>query len=84
MKATQARIADLWCSLMHGEPMWPAHGQYECRTCGRRYPVCWQEQSPAASLARHPSLNANPGYLALAGSAINSGHPVAEHLIELA
>jgi hypothetical protein len=21
-------------------PMWPIHGQCECRTCGRRHPVC--------------------------------------------
>ena len=30
-----------WCGLMHDSPMWPIHGQYECRTCGRRYPVQW-------------------------------------------
>ncbi len=49
MKPTHARIAELWCRLMHREPMWPSHGQYECRRCGRRYLVCWQEPSPAAS-----------------------------------
>lgn len=27
----------LWCLLMHDEPMWPIHGMYECRDCGRRY-----------------------------------------------
>jgi len=21
--------------------MWPVHGEYQCRTCGRRYPVPW-------------------------------------------
>jgi hypothetical protein len=21
--------------------MWPIHGHYECRTCGRQYPVPW-------------------------------------------
>lgn len=47
MKATQARIADLWCKLMHTEPMWPSNGQYECRKCGRRYSVCWEPPSPA-------------------------------------
>jgi hypothetical protein len=25
MKPPQARIADLWCKLMHTEPMWPSH-----------------------------------------------------------
>jgi len=49
MEPTQVRIADLWCRLMHTEPMWPSHGQYECRKCGRRYRVCWEEPSPAAS-----------------------------------
>lgn len=37
-----------WCGLMHASPMWPIHGQYECRTCGRHYPVQWAagETSP--------------------------------------
>ena len=48
MKPTQSRIADLWCRLMHTEPMWPSHGQYECRTCGRRHRVCWEQPLPAA------------------------------------
>jgi hypothetical protein len=30
-----------WCGLMHNSPMWPIHGQYECRACGRHYPVQW-------------------------------------------
>ena len=38
MEPSQAKIADLWCRLMHTAPMWPSHGQYECRTCGRRHP----------------------------------------------
>ena len=48
MKPTQSRIADLWCRLMHTEPMWPSHGQYECRTCGRRHRVCWEQPLPAS------------------------------------
>jgi len=47
MKPTQTRIADLWCKLMHTDPMWPSHGQYECRTCGRRHQVCWEHPIPA-------------------------------------
>jgi hypothetical protein len=47
MKATQVRIARLWCRLMHTEPMWPSHGQYECRRCGQRYRVSWEEPSTA-------------------------------------
>jgi hypothetical protein len=26
---------------MHDSPMWPIHGQYECRTCGRDFPMQW-------------------------------------------
>lgn len=52
MKPTQTRIGTLWCRVMHAEPMWPAHGQYECRRCGRRHRVCWQEPSPATSRER--------------------------------
>lgn len=49
MKPTQARVTDLWCRLMHTESMWPSHGQYQCRTCGRQHRVCWEQASPAAS-----------------------------------
>jgi acetone carboxylase gamma subunit len=35
------RIRELWCDWAHAEPMWPIHGQYECRTCGRRHDVEW-------------------------------------------
>ena len=27
MKPAQARIAKLWCRLMHTAHMWPSHGQ---------------------------------------------------------
>ena len=47
MKPTLARIADLWCRLMHKESIWPSHGYYECRTCGRKYRVFWEQASPA-------------------------------------
>jgi hypothetical protein len=36
-------LADLWCTLMHNSSMWPIHGQYECRICGRRQPVAWAQ-----------------------------------------
>jgi hypothetical protein len=52
MKPTQAKIANLWCRLMHAEPMWPSHGQYECRTCGRRHRVCWEQPEPETPRAR--------------------------------
>lgn len=34
-------LGELWCTVMHDSPMWPIHGEYRCRTCGRRYPVPW-------------------------------------------
>jgi hypothetical protein len=67
MKPTQSKIAGFWCRLMHSEPMWPSHGQYECRTCGRRHRVCWDlpvlaaprtQASPREMLAHSASLTA--------------------------
>jgi hypothetical protein len=37
------RLGDIWCNLMHEKPMWPIHGRYECRICGRRHQVAWAE-----------------------------------------
>jgi len=39
------RISDLWCNVMHDSPMWPIHGHYQCRTCGREYAVAWESPS---------------------------------------
>lgn len=47
MKPTKTRLGTFWCRLMHNEAMWPSRGQYECRTCGRRHPVCWEQTVPA-------------------------------------
>ena len=33
--------AELWCRIMHPDPMWPSHGRYRCPTCLREYPVPW-------------------------------------------
>jgi hypothetical protein len=38
---TQDTFGSLWCSLVHQAPMWPIHGHYECRTCGRLHRVPW-------------------------------------------
>ena len=37
------RLGDVWCNLMHEQPMWPIHGRYECRICGRQHQVAWAE-----------------------------------------
>ena len=47
------RIGSWWCKLMHDAPMWPIHGQYECRNCGRYYPVPWSNR-PNSSYATTP------------------------------
>lgn len=36
-------LATLWCEIVHDSPMWPIHGRYECRVCGREYPVEWSK-----------------------------------------
>ena len=35
------KLGALWCVVMHDSPMWPIHGGYRCRTCGRQFPVPW-------------------------------------------
>jgi hypothetical protein len=59
LRELQSNVGTLWCSLMHESVMWPVHGEYECRTCGRRYPAFaeaparWRKANafkPAASL----------------------------------
>ena len=35
----QWRMGAAWCRMSHGSLMWPVHGEYQCRTCGRRYPA---------------------------------------------
>jgi hypothetical protein len=42
--AVLERLAVAWCRVMHDSAMWPVHGQYECRSCGRHYPVPWVER----------------------------------------
>jgi hypothetical protein len=39
MKNLLERVAELWCENMHGQPLWPSHGHYQCRVCLRQYPV---------------------------------------------
>lgn len=56
LEKTQRELSLLWCALMHDSVTWPIHGKYQCRSCGRRYPVQWSEADQtvpgARSLAR--------------------------------
>jgi hypothetical protein len=52
-------LGELWCKLTHDSVMWPAHGQYRCRRCGRHYAVPWAESGspvPTVRQMRRPSL----------------------------
>jgi hypothetical protein len=53
------KFGTFWCDSMHDAPMWPIHGEYECRICGRRYPVPWAGDTllpaPAKLIAAEPA-----------------------------
>ena len=34
-----------WCRHFHDSVMWPIHGEYECRSCGRRHSVPWDPRN---------------------------------------
>jgi hypothetical protein len=51
-KTVQSNLGTLWCSLMHDSAMWPVHGEYQCRMCGRRYPAFGDpDRGPATKVA---------------------------------
>ena len=43
--STCSTLGELWCQAMHSDAMWPVKGEYQCRTCFRRYPVAWEPHS---------------------------------------
>lgn len=56
-----SNIGAIWCNLAHKSVMWPVHGQYQCRACGRRYPAFeelpiagWTNETTAVSDAVNP------------------------------
>jgi hypothetical protein len=53
----QSKFGALWCSLAHQSVMWPAHGHYECRDCGRQFPA-FAEAPIEESANRHASRRA--------------------------
>jgi hypothetical protein len=53
LKASFSFIGRAWCRAVHKRTMWPIHGEYECSTCLRRYPVMWTtETGPALVKSR--------------------------------
>src|SRR5271166_6336418 len=49
-------IGTIWCKLKHDSLMWPVHGHYQCRTCGRHYPAFAEAQM--ANWTRRAALKA--------------------------
>ena len=35
-------IGRKWCSLFHGDPLWPMHGRYVCPQCLREFSLAWE------------------------------------------
>ena len=52
----RSTIGAIWCSLAHKSLMWPVHGHYGCRTCGRRYPAF--AEVPMADRTKRTAWNA--------------------------
>jgi hypothetical protein len=67
MRETIDRLGQIWCGIVHDAPMWPIHGDYECRRCGRRHPVPW-----ARNAAVLPARSANASAIAEAAGAFAS------------
>jgi hypothetical protein len=49
LRNLQSNVGAAWCTLMHDSVMWPVHGEYECRTCGRHYPAFREAPAPGWS-----------------------------------
>jgi hypothetical protein len=48
LQSLSTSIGNFWCQTMHSDAMWPVKGEYQCRTCFRRYPVIWEAQDEQA------------------------------------
>lgn len=53
------RVGFWWCNLMHNAPMWPIHGQYECRTCGRHHNVPWNSRDSVMRFGKRDNHRTN-------------------------
>ena len=56
------RISELWCDFMHDSAMWPIHGRYQCRSCGRVYRVPWTEADEKPTQTHMPALRQALGH----------------------
>jgi hypothetical protein len=55
LSSTSSAVGDAWCRMMHSEPMWPVKGEYQCRTCHRKFRVAWEEHAVPQSLPAQKS-----------------------------
>jgi hypothetical protein len=60
---TTQDLGALWCAFAHDAVMWPIHGQYQCRSCGRSYPVPWSASDAAETTFRQMRLPSIPRVL---------------------
>ncbi len=58
MKNLMERVAEFWCENMHGQPLWPSHGRYQCRVCLREYPVRFEAEFIEERPQRNPRFQA--------------------------
>jgi len=78
-KTLQSDLGTFWCSLMHDSPMWPVHGEYQCRACGRRYPAFGE--APPAGWTKTAGLRAAAS-LFVAFTSVTAANPVrAAHVV---
>ncbi len=69
------KLGEVWCRLMHEQPMWPIHGRYECRVCGRQYPVVWAGNGSGATGKPQLALVRQPSAVRAGGVLNTSGNP---------
>jgi len=50
------KLGAAWCLTMHDAAMWPIHGEYVCRTCGRHFAVPWAGENFAPAAASRRSV----------------------------
>ena len=58
INSTSSAVGDAWCRMMHSEPMWPVNGEYQCRTCLRKFRVAWEEPNSPEPLPRQKTAAA--------------------------
>ncbi len=72
---SRRRIGEFWCKMMHPSPMWPSHGHYRCRTCGRKFTVPWE-----FDLRERPPQHRNERLLADASPLVGTAIARAPHV----